>query len=194
MRAGARSGTRSRSNVVRKRLWASFDGGVAPPGKGLPGSIGSSGTQIQWPRQRISGKSCGVTAADVTDISFYLLFHLWMRCADQPHLSEEPELHDAIRRSPTRRVLPQAPPCPVCARRTEACRPHRLRLALPIMVGTQQVAQAVIQNQLDGVLARPQRIRDLHAVRSPGEGPHVLPIHPYADHRHAEPIGLDPNG
>src|SRR5919199_4788661 len=147
MRAGARSGTRSRSNVVRKRPWASFDGVVAPPGKGLPGSIGSSGTQIQCPRQRISGKSCGVTAADVTDISFYLLFHLWMRClfhlwmpcTDQPHLSEEPELHDAIRRSPARRVLPQAPPRPVCARRTEDCRPHRLRLALRIVVGTQQV-------------------------------------------------------
>ena len=32
--------------------------------------IGSSGTQIQWPRQRIAGKSCGVTAVGIVWFSF----------------------------------------------------------------------------------------------------------------------------
>jgi len=29
------------------------------------GTIGSSGTQIQWPRQRMSEKSCGVMDSDI---------------------------------------------------------------------------------------------------------------------------------
>src|SRR4051812_49144966 len=66
MRAGARSGTCSRCTLLRKRPWASFAGSRTPIARGLPGVIRSSasGTQIQWPRQRISEKSCGVTCAD----------------------------------------------------------------------------------------------------------------------------------
>ena len=65
MRAGVRSGTWSRWTVLRNRPWDSGACGWVLEENASLGWMGSSGTQIQWPCHRISGKSCGVTGADM---------------------------------------------------------------------------------------------------------------------------------